>query len=74
MQHVKRNYWRYGRQILHAALAALVMAAIGVSQVQADVDGKIYPASMCVLGGSEPLLDHSRSSTLGAPRCAWTVR
>jgi hypothetical protein len=43
------------------------MAAIGASQVQADVDGKIYPASMCVRwAGSEPLLEHSRLFNTGS--------
>ena len=47
-----RNYWRYGRNIMTGALAAVAMVALGVSQAQA-VDGKLYPASMCVrCGGS----------------------
>jgi hypothetical protein len=51
---------------MYAALAAVVMVAIGASQAQA-VDGKLYPASMCVRWeGSEPLLNHSRLLNAGS--------
>ena len=55
-----RNYWRYGRNIMTGALAAVAMVTLDASQAQA-VDGKLYPASMCVrFGGSAPRLDSSR--------------
>jgi hypothetical protein len=55
-----RNYWRYGRNIMTGALAAVILATLGASQAQA-VDGKIYPGSMCVrFGGTNPVLNASR--------------
>jgi hypothetical protein len=60
-----RNYWRYGRNIMTGTLAAVAMVALGVSQAQA-VDGKLYPASMCVRwGGSPPLLKSSKVINIG---------
>jgi hypothetical protein len=54
------NYRRYGRNIMTGALAAVAMVTLDASQAQA-VDGKLYPASMCVrFGGSAPRLDSSR--------------
>jgi hypothetical protein len=57
------NCWRYGRTILYSALAVVVMAAMGAAQALA-LDGKVYPASMCVqwAGSSTvlPVLNDSR--------------
>ena len=55
------NYWRYGRNIMAGALAAVAVAILGASQAQAEEDGKVYPASMCVrFGGTNPVLNASR--------------
>jgi hypothetical protein len=55
------NYWRYGRSIITGALAAVISATLGASQAQAEEDGKVYPASMCVrFEGTNPVLNSSR--------------
>ena len=55
-----RKYWRYGRNLMTGALAAVAMMTLDAPQVQA-VDGKTYPGSSCVrFGGSTPRLNASR--------------